>query len=395
MYGLPLDVKFCRKCVISNQRPSSSIEFKNVQGSGKRTIAFDENGVCDACRFTESKKEIDWKRREEELWEFLAPYRSKDGSYDVVVPGSGGKDSVVAAYLLKYKYGMHPLLVTWPPHIYTEQGHQNFKAWLNAGFDNVTHTPNQKAHRLLTRFAFENLVHPFQPFILGQKNLAPRISALYNIPLVAYGENEAEYGNPIKDNQTPERDFSYYAAEERLEEIYLGGVSARKLITDHGLTRSDIEPYLPVNPHILHKAGTRVFYMGYFIKWDPQWAYYFSVENTDFFPNTERTEGSFSKYNSIDDRIDWFHFYTYYIKFGIGRTTYDCAQEVRNGHLAREDAVRLVHRFDGEFPRKYLKDNLDYMGLTEKRFYEIIEKARPPHLWEKRGSDWHLKHRVS
>ena len=30
--GLPEEVIFCKKCVISNQRPSSSIEFKNHQG---------------------------------------------------------------------------------------------------------------------------------------------------------------------------------------------------------------------------------------------------------------------------------------------------------------------------------------------------------------------------
>ena len=37
----------------------------------------------------------------------------KDGSYDCIVSGSGGKDSVKVAHILKYKYGMHPLTVTW------------------------------------------------------------------------------------------------------------------------------------------------------------------------------------------------------------------------------------------------------------------------------------------
>ncbi|MBF0522461.1 MAG: N-acetyl sugar amidotransferase [Candidatus Omnitrophica bacterium] len=395
MYGLPVDVKFCKRCVISNQRPSSSIEFKNIKGSSKRTIFFDEDGVCEACRFAEKKKTIDWKQREEELKEMLSHYRSKDGSYDVVVPGSGGKDSVQAAYLLKYKYGMHPLLVTWPPHIYTDMGRRNFQAWVNTGFDNVTHMPNQKAHRLLTKLAFENLVHPFQPFILGQKNLAPKISITYNIPLVFYGENEAEYGNPIQDNTKAIRDNSYYAADRRLEEIFLGGVSAKQLMTDYGLTRSDLEPYLPANPHLLEQTKTRVHYLGYYVKWDPQSAYYFSVENTDFYPNVERTEGSYSKYNSIDDKIDWFHYYTYYIKFGIGRATNDAAQEVRNEHLRREEAVLLIRRFDGEFPQIYFKENLEYMGITEQRFYELIDKARPPHLWEQKQGQWNLKHQVS
>ena len=52
-------------------------------------------------------------------------YRKNDGSYDCLVPGSGGKDSFYAAHLLKYKYGMHPLTVTWAPHIYTPWGWEN------------------------------------------------------------------------------------------------------------------------------------------------------------------------------------------------------------------------------------------------------------------------------
>ena len=49
-YGLPTEVKFCTKCVISNQRPASTVEFKHTKDSKKVTINFDEHGVCDACR---------------------------------------------------------------------------------------------------------------------------------------------------------------------------------------------------------------------------------------------------------------------------------------------------------------------------------------------------------
>ena len=88
--------------------------------SKKKTIHFDEEGVCDACRYTEQKKTgIDWVEREKELEELCDRHRRSDGSYDCLVPGSGGKDSFYAAHILKYKYGMHPLTVTWAPHIYT------------------------------------------------------------------------------------------------------------------------------------------------------------------------------------------------------------------------------------------------------------------------------------
>ena len=118
LYGLPEEVKFCKKCVMSNQRPSSAIEFKHNKNSKKQTLHFDKDGICDACKVAEQKDRINWEEREKELKELLDKYRSKNGSYDCLVPGSGGKDSAYQAHILKYKYGMNPLTVTWPPILY-------------------------------------------------------------------------------------------------------------------------------------------------------------------------------------------------------------------------------------------------------------------------------------
>src|SRR5262249_32794915 len=215
LYGLPKEVKFCRICVISNQRPNSAVEFKHTRQSEKATIRFDDYGICDACRLAEQKKgTIDWSERERRLRDLCDRFRSKDGSYDCIVPGSGGKDSFYAAHVLRYRYGMHPLTVTWAPHIYTDWGWKNQQAWIHAGFDNILCTPNGRVHRLLTRLAVDNLFHPFQPFIIGQKALAPKMAVLHKIPLVFYGENEAEYGNPTADNTTAKRDWSYFTAAD-------------------------------------------------------------------------------------------------------------------------------------------------------------------------------------
>ena len=202
-YGLPADVEFCKSCVISNQRPNSAVEYNHTKDSKKTTINFDDEGICDACRFAERKASgINWDDREEELRELLDRHRSTDGSYDCLVPGSGGKDSFYASHILRTKYGMHPLTVTWSPHIYTEWGWRNFQRWIHAGHDNYLMTPNGRVHRLLTRLAVDNLFHPFQPFMFGQKALAPKMALMFNIPLVIYGENEAEYGNPIGDTES-------------------------------------------------------------------------------------------------------------------------------------------------------------------------------------------------
>jgi N-acetyl sugar amidotransferase len=396
LYGLPSEVKFCKKCTISNQRPSSVVEFKNSKGDKKSVIHFDDAGVCSACRFNEIKdRGIDWKKREAELITLCNQHRSKDGSYDCIVPGSGGKDSAFTSHILKYKYGMNPLTVTWAPHSYTGIGWENFQNWIHAGLDNYLCTPNGKLHRLLTRLAFENLVHPFQPFIIGQRLIAPRFSALFKIPLIFYGENQAEYGNNIAENEKPTMDPAFYSEKRDIDQLFLGGVSVRDLIKNHEVDPRDLNPYLPVEGNLLKDLGTEVHYLGYYLKWDPQECYYYAAENTGFKGNTERTEGSYSKYSSIDDKIDPLHYFTTYIKFGIGRATYDSCQEIRNGKIDREEGVALVKRYDHEFPAKFFPEILDYIGITEARFWDVIDKARSPHLWEKVGETWKLRHTIS
>lgn len=410
-YGLPQETAFCKSCVISNQRPNSAIEFKHTAESKKATIRFDDEGVCDACRVGEAKHNtVDWEERERKLRELCDKFRSRNGAYDCLAPGSGGKDSFYAAHVLKYEYGMHPLTVTWAPHIYTTWGWKNFEAWIHAGFDNFLCTPNGRVHRLLTRLAVENLFHPFQPFILGQKQLAPKMSILHNIPLVFYGENEAEYGNPIVDASTAERSWDYFTAQDE-SEIFLGGASVADLKGGYGLDQNDLQPYLPADPAGLATVNTEVHYLGYYLKWHPQSCYYYAVEHGGFEASPERTPGTYSKYNSIDDRIDDFHYYTTYIKFGIGRATYDAAQEIRSQDITREEGVALVRRFDGEFPERFVDEIFRYLSLPEKEFpvaskmfeQPVMDRAyfdrladqfRSPHLWKYEDGEWRLRRSV-
>jgi len=134
--------------------------------------------------------------------------------------------------------------------------------------------------------------------------------------------------------------------------------------------------------------------MSYYRLWDPQEHYYYASENCNFQSNNERSEGTYSKYASLDDKIDGFHYYTTYIKYGLGRCSYDASQEVRNRHITREEAVALVRKFDGEFPEKNFKFFLDYIDIEEKEFFDIINKSRSPNLWENKGENYVLKNKL-
>ncbi len=410
LYGLPKDIHFCAKCGYSNQKPNSEKEYKHNIDTKKPTVSFDEHGVCAACRVAETKKQIDWAERAKQLRELCDRYRKNDGSYDCLVPGSGGKDSFYAAHKLKYEYGMNPLTVTWAPHIYTDWGWQNFQAWIHAGFDNYLFTPNGRVHRLLTRLSLEKLFHPFQPFIMGQMYYPPKMAALMNIPLVFYGENPTEYGNSQKENASASKDTSYFTASDR-EDFYIAGTSVHDLKASFGLTEVDLDPYLPPHPEQIVGRSIDVQYLGYYLPWHPQDCYYYSVEHGGFRAAPERSAGTYSKYSSIDDKIDDFHYYTTFTKFGIGRATYDASQEVRNGDITREEAVALIRKYDGEYPERFEKENFAYLSLPEREFsvaskqfeQPIMDRAyfealanrfRSPHIWKHVDGQWKLRRAV-
>jgi N-acetyl sugar amidotransferase len=406
-FGLPVSVKYCSLCSYSNQKPNSAREFSHSPDSKKETVDFDDSNVCAACRYAEKKKKVNWAERENELRALCDKYRKTNGEYDCIVPGSGGKDSFYTSYVLKYKYGMNPLTVTWAPHIYTSWGWDNFQSWIHSGFDNQLHTPNGRVHRVLTRLALEKLFHPFQPFIMGQMQLPPKIAFDLNIPLVFYGENPVEYGNKVTGDDSPKKTSEAFTSEFE-EDMYIAGTSYAELVSEFGMSKLDLAPYLPLSREKFESSNINVQYLGYYLPWHPQELFYFAVENGGFKPAPERTAGTYSKYSSIDDKIDDFHYYCTFIKFGIGRATYDSSQEIRNGEISRSEAISLIEKYDGEYPTRFEKECFDYFSLDSKEFSSVpkhytesrfdreafqslADSFRSPHIWCKCKGSWHLR----
>lgn len=375
-YNLPEEVKFCKKCTISNQRPR---------------IMFNADGVCSACQFVEYKRQcVNWEEREKELLKLLTRFKRKDGGYEVLVPSSGGKDSARIAHELKQKYGLNVLTVTWAPHLYTDIGFNNLQSMIHiGGVDNILGTPNGVIHRKLTKLSFEVLGDPFQPFIYGQFNFPLQIAVKYQIPLIMYGENgEVEYGGDMKNAFNPTMDY-----RSDYKKHYFSGLAPEELVS-LGIDEKDMLGYMAPTHKELGSLGVEIHFYGYYYKWIPQENFYYCVENTGFIPNPVRNEGTYSKYASLDDKLDGYHYYLSFIKFGIGRATSDSAHEIRDGHLTREEGVELVKKFDGEFPQKYFDIFLKYCDITEEHFWDVINSWRSPHLWEKSGGEWKLKHAV-
>lgn len=215
MKELDITVFFCRNCMNSNQRPG---------------LTFDERKFCDACQFAEVKDtKIDWKEREKELEELCDRHRSKDSSFDVIVPSSGGKDSCYVAHQLKYTYDMHPLTVTWTPSMHTEVGWQNFQNFVNQ-FDAIVAFPKRHIHGKLSNLGFQLLGDPFIPWHMGQRAFPYQLAVKFGIPLVFYGENtRAEYGGG--------KDLWFKSGEtmDDLVKHMLNATSTVDVLVDYGL----------------------------------------------------------------------------------------------------------------------------------------------------------------
>jgi hypothetical protein len=207
----------------------------------------------------------------------------------------------------------------------------------------------------------------------------------YKIPLIMYGENgEVEYGGDMKNAFRPDREVQDH------DKHYFSGLPP-EFWMEHGLSEADMKPFMAPKFEEIKNNNTAIHFFGYYKFWDPQENFYYCIKNTGFTANPERTEGTYSKYASLDDRWDGFHYYLGFIKFGIGRATSDTAHEIRDDKINREEGVALVKKYDGQFPRKYLQEFLEYCSITEKEFNEVIDSWRSDHIWEQVDGTWRLK----
>ncbi len=378
-------VQFCTGCVNSNLRPR---------------LTFNTAGLCDACQFAHRKhNEINWKKREEFLKELCKKYRSKDGSHDVLVPTSGGKDSCYVAHRLKYDFKMNPLCVSWAPAIYTDIGWTNLKKF-SEHFDTIIYIPNRKTHSILTRIAFEEFGDPFQPWAYGQQSYPIQIAKRFNIKLVMYGENQdVEYGGG-KNKQ--------YRGEETLKERYdnqslrvkkgvdtLIDIGIKKNLLDKSFRKNKcLEDYRLPTYSDVKDSKIKFYFFSYFSKWIPQHNYYYAQQYLNFKTGESRSQGTFTSYTSLDDKLDELYYYMQYIKFGFGRATSEASIDVRDGFISRKEAVNLVKLYDGEFPSFEIDEVLKYMNITKKNFLKIVDSFRSKAIWKKKGNKWYLKFKV-
>ena len=352
---------------------------------------FDADGVCNACRNAEEKATIDWAEREREFRRLIAPLRERGETrgYDCIVPWSGGKDSSTIAYKLKFVFGLNPLLVTYSPMVPNEIGHHNREEMVKLGFDHLYFRPNQKVLRHLARRFFIERGNPKVAWDAGINTIPIQMAVNFRIPVVFYAEHgESEYGGRVlSEEHRRTRDFT------EIIENYVGD-DPRNWVDDV-VSYTDLAPYIYPPLDQVEAVGVKAYYFGYFFRWSMYENYLFIRDKFEFRTNAKgRTDSTFTNYDSLDDKIDNLYYYMQFIKFGFGRAVRDASRLIQSGHMTREEGLELARRYDHEFCNEHFDEVLDYLDMTRDEFFKVVDQHRNPEIWEKRGSQWILRHPI-
>ncbi len=361
------EMRHCIKCGMPDTRPGS---------------IFDSNSICQACHNYDKRKEIDWQKREKQLEKLCDKYRKTDGSYDCILPVSGGKDSHFLAHILTKKMDMHPLLVTVTDSFtHTKAGSHNLRNMIETfKLNHYLYTINHDLFRRATRIAFETTGEALKFVEYAIYTIPTLLAQKFEIPFVIFGENSSyEYGSTKDDfyNATP----VVKAMSDKLEED-------RHWWIDHGLTSQEVSS-IQVDKN---KPLPEVIYMSYFYPWS-------SVRNLEVakmygfrdLTHEWKREGCIENFEQIDSQAYLVHLWLKYPKFGFQRTSDIASRRVREGYLTLDEAKELIYKFDSNLDQVALDDFIGFLGYTSKEFWNRVEELWNRDIFEKKDDKWVLK----
>ncbi len=351
-------MRYCTRCVMPETKPD---------------LYLDDEGVCNACRSYEKRKQIDWEARRRELIELLARYRdASGGNWDCIVPVSGGKDSTYQVVRM-LQLGLNPLCVTATTCDLSETGRKNIENLKNLGVDYIEFSPNPVIRRKLNRIGLTQVGDISWPEHVGIFTIPVRAAVQYHVPLIIWGENsQNEYGGPAAASE------NNVLTRQWLEEFGgLLGLRVSDVIGMEGIEARHLIPYRYPSDEELQRVGVTGLFLGYYLPWDGL-SNALLAEAHGFTTWPTVVEGSMVNYENLDNHQTGIHDYFKFLKFGFGRATDIACLHVRRGRITREDALDIVKKHDGKFPWTYLgkplEDILAPLEITVDEFIKICDR---------------------
>lgn len=351
----------------------------------KPDLHFDNKGICDACNTQDDKNiNIDWQQREHDFLSLVEKYKSSD-DYDCIIGVSGGKDSTYQV-LKVLQLGLNPLCICFEPTIPTEIGIKNLENLNHLGVDLIHVKRNPIVYRKLAKIAFKRTGDNEWQHHLGLFTVIPKFAVKFNIPLIIWGESpQMEYGGPAASKNRNVLDRQW------LEEF--GGLLGNRISDMVGiddLTNKDLSLYTYESDENINKVGVTGLFLGYYFKWDLRDVLKQSRER-GFKVMDRPVETTYENFENLDCYSNHVHDYLKYVKYGFGRATDNACLDIRLGYISRDEAVRLVRKYDGIPPKKAIQKYLDYTGLSEEEFFETVNSFTNKKIFERDSSGDFLK----
>jgi len=333
----------------------------------KPDLHFNEDGICDACQSQEHKdNKTNWIQREKDFLEIITKYKSNK-DYDCIIGVSGGKDSTYQV-LKVLELGLNPLCICFEPTIPTDIGRTNLDNLNNLGVDLIHIKRNPIVYKKLAKEAFIRTGDNEWQNHLGIFTVVPKMAVLFNIPLIIWGESpQIEYGGPASSKTRNILDRQW------LEEF--GGLLGNRIsdmVGVDGLTEKDLSLYIYPSDDEIRRVGVTGLFLGYYFKWNLRDV--LKVAKSNGFQTQDRpVETTYENFENLDCYSNHVHDYLKYVKYGFGRATDNACLDIRLGNISREEAVRLVNKYDGIPPKKAIAEYINYVGISETEFFKIVD----------------------
>jgi N-acetyl sugar amidotransferase len=340
------------------------------------TIFFNEQGVCNVCSQSEYKTEkIDWMGKKKELDELIEKYKGK-GTYDCIIPFSGGKDSTWTLYYLVKNYNLKPLVVQFDHGFMRPNLRQNNeKTFKRLGVDSLSFRPNWQVVKKLMLESLKRKGDFCWHCHTGIFAYPMQIAVKYNIPLVFWGEPSAEYTSYYSYEQPEEVD------EKRFNRFVNLGITAEDMVgmLDGAVTQRDLEPFRYPNLKNLRSIGYRSVCLGSYIPWDVKKQVAIIKDELGWQGDIVEGVPPEYDYEKIECAMQGVRDYLKFIKRGFARVTHLTSIDIRNGRLARDKAMELINKYEGKRPAS-LDVFLEALDLTEEEFNQIaVSHVISPH----------------
>jgi len=356
---------------------------------------FDENQVCYACKYEDTKATTDWTAREAELKaiaeEAKAKSKEKGNIYDCIIGVSGGKDSTFQAIYAKEKLGLNPLLINCMPDEITDIGLKNINNLNNLGFDIISVRPNPVVAKKLARKSFferGNIIAASEYCLWASAYI---MADKFDIPLIIQGENAALTLGTAK-NQEPTGDAFSVIQLDTLR----GGDTSAFVDLSLNITEKDLFLYKIPDIKAMKDRGIKAIFLQYYAK---EWSQPYNADFAVARGLTGRTDdlhdlGRYRRYTALDCDLQIANQMIKYLKFGFGFATDEMCYDIRDGRFTREEGKWYINEYDGKCGQKYIDIACKYLSITEEEFWKVVDSYVNTDLFEKKDGKWVKKFTV-